>query len=53
MIIEEFLGKNLRTPWKLGRFKNEPFGQKNKYIKDICLFAIQGLERLKYIHDKI
>ena len=52
VLIEEFLGKDVRTLWKLGPFKDEPFGQKNKYINDICLFAIQGLERLKYIHDK-
>ena len=52
ILIEEFLGKDVLTLWKLGPFKDDPFGQKNKYIKDICLFAIQGLERLKYIHDK-
>ena len=52
ILIEEFLGKDVLTLWKLGPFKDDPFGQKNKYIKDICLFAIQGLERLKHIHDK-
>ena len=35
-----------------GPFKKDPFGKNNTYIKDICLLAIQGIERLKYIHDK-
>ena len=52
ILIEELLGKNLSTLWKSGPFKNDRLGQKNKYIKDICLFAMQGLERLKYIHAK-
>ena len=52
ILIEEFLGKTISSLWKSGPFKKDPSGQKNKYIKDICLFAMQGLERLKHIHDK-
>ena len=52
ILVEEFLGKNLQTLWESCPFKNDPKGQNNKYIKDICLLAIQGLERLKYIYDK-
>ena len=52
ILVEEFLGKNLETLWESCPFKNDPKGQNNKYIKDICLLAIQGLERLKHIHNK-
>ena len=52
ILVEEFLGTDIHNLWVSGPFKKDPFGQKNKYIKDICLFAIQGIERLKYIHDK-
>ena len=52
ILVEELLGKDLDTLWESGPYKNDRFGQKNKYINDICLFAIQGLERLKYIHEK-
>ena len=52
ILIEEFLGKTINSLWISGPFKKDPSGQKNKYIKDICLFAMQGLERLKHIHDK-
>ena len=52
ILVEEFLGKNLETLWESCPFKNDPRGQNNKYIKDICLLAIQGLERLKHIHNK-
>ena len=52
ILVEEFLGKNIETLWESCPFKNDPKGQNNKYIKDICLLAIQGLERLKYIHNK-
>ena len=52
ILVEELLGKDIHTLWESGPYKNDRFGQKNKYIKDICLLAIQGLERLKYIHDK-
>ena len=52
ILVEELLGKDIDTLWESGPYKNDRFGQKNKYIKDICLLAMQGLERLKYIHDK-
>ena len=31
--------------------KIEFFAKKNKTLKDVCMLALQGLERLKYIHD--
>ena len=46
------LGKSIHELWKSGPSKNDIFGKNNKYINDICLLAIQGIERLKYIHDK-
>ena len=52
ILIEELLGKDLHTIWESGPFKTDPLGKKNTYIKDICLIAIQGIERLKHIHDK-
>ena len=52
ILVEECLGNNLQELWESGPFKNVPSGQKNTYIKDICLLAMQGLERLKHIHDK-
>ena len=52
ILVEEFLGKNLQTLWESCPFKIDPLGKKNTYIKDICLLAMQGLERLKHIHNK-
>ena len=43
ILVEEFLGTDIHNLWVSGPFKKDPFGQKNKYIKDICLFAIQGI----------
>ena len=52
ILVEECLGKNLQALWESYPFKKDPNGKRNIYIKDICLLAIQGLERLKHIHDK-
>jgi len=52
ILVEECLGKNLQVLWESYPFKKDPNGKRNIYIKDICLLAIQGLERLKHIHDK-
>ena len=52
ILIEELLGKDLLNIWKSVPFKKDPWGHNNTFIKDICLLAIQGIERLKYIHEK-
>ena len=52
ILIEELLGKSINDLWELGPFKKDVFGKNNTYIKDICLLAIQGLERIKFIHNK-
>ena len=52
ILIEELLGKNINELWESGPFKKDPLGKNNNYINDICLLAIQGIERLKYIHNK-
>ena len=52
ILVEECLETNLQELWESCSFKNDPSGQKNTYIKDICLLAMQGLERLKHIHEK-
>ena len=52
ILVEECLGKNLQELWESDPFKNDPSGEQNIYIKDICLLAMQGLERLKHIHEK-
>jgi len=52
ILIEELLGANMETLWKKYGYKEDPFVKKNKNLKDLCLIAIQGLERLKYIHSK-
>ena len=52
ILIEELLGKDIQTLWESCPFKKDNLGKKNLYIKDICLFAIQAIERLKYIHNK-
>ena len=46
VIIEELLGESIYLLWK-----NKTFDIKNK-INDLCLIAIQCLDRLKYIHSK-
>ena len=52
ILIEELLGKDLETLWESCPFQKDPLGKKKTYLKDICLLAIQGIERLKYIHNK-
>ena len=52
ILIEEFLGKDLQIIWSSCPFKNDPLGVNNTYLKDICLLAIQGIERLKHIHNR-
>jgi len=52
ILIEELLGQNLEALWEKYGFKEDPFVKKNKNLKDICLIAIQGLERIKFIHSK-
>ena len=52
ILVEELLGKDIYELWKSGPFKKDIFGKNNIYINDICLLAIQGIERLKYIHNK-
>ena len=46
VIIEELLGETIYLLWK-----NKTFDIKNK-INDLCLIAIQCLDRLKFIHSK-
>ena len=46
VIIEELLGESIYLLWK-----NKTFDIKNK-LNDLCLIAIQCLDRLKYIHSK-
>ena len=52
ILIEELLGLDMESLWEKYRFKEDPFVKNNKIIKDICLLAIQSLERLQYIHSK-
>ena len=52
ILIEELLGQSLEALWKKHGYKEDPFVNKNKIIKDVCLIAIQSLERLKNIHNK-
>ena len=52
ILIEELLGENIHDLWEACPFQKDVYGKNNKYINDICLLAIQGLERLKFIHNK-
>ena len=52
ILIEELLGKSIQILWNSCPYKKDPLGKNNTLVKDICLLAIQGIERLKYIHDK-
>ena len=47
VLIEELLGPSLHSLWKLRKNKYE-----KKLLKDICMIALQGLDRLEYIHSK-
>ena len=46
ILIEELLGKSLYELWKLGK-KNE-----KSNLKNVCMVALQILDRLEYIHSK-
>ena len=52
ILIEELLGKDIDFLWKSYPYKKDPFGKNNTFLNDICLLAIQGIERLQYIHSK-
>ena len=52
VLVEELLGPNIEDLWEKNAFKKDPFGRKHKFIKDVCMFAIQGLDRLEYVHSK-
>ena len=52
ILIEELLGQNIDSLWEKFGYKEDPLIKKNKTLKDICMIAIQGLDRLKYIHNK-
>ena len=43
ILVEELLGESIKTIFN----KNKKFN-----IKDTCMFAIQALERIEYIHSK-
>ena len=45
LLIEELLGLSIESYWKLKKNKNEK-------LKDICMIALQGIDRLEYIHSK-
>ena len=44
ILVENLLGKSINQIWLE---KNKKFN-----LKDICMFAFQGLERLEYVHSK-
>jgi len=46
ILVEELLGPSLKDNSKLKQAKN------GFPIKDICMIALQGLDRLEYIHSK-
>ena len=46
ILIEELLGKSLYELWELRKKKEKP------NIKNICMVALQILDRLEYIHSK-
>ena len=47
ILIEELLGLSLIHLWKYKKEKN-----KDILLKNICMIALQGLDRLEYIHSK-
>jgi serine/threonine protein kinase len=52
VLIEELLGPTIEYLWEKNAFKKDPFGTKNMFVNDICMLAIQGLDRLEFIHSK-
>ena len=49
VLVEELLGMSLKSLWESR--KRYKIGSK-LLIKDVCMIALQGLERLEYIHSK-
>jgi len=49
VLVEELLGSSIHSLWESKkRYKNN-----NKLlIKDVCMIALQGIERIEYIHSK-
>ena len=52
ILVEELLGPTVEDLWEKYVFKKDPLGRKNMFIKDVCMLAIQGLDRLEFIHSK-
>ena len=49
VLVEELLGLSINSLWEMRKkYKN---GSK-LLIKDVCMIALQGLERLEFIHSK-
>ena len=49
VLIEELLGSSIHSLWE----SRERYKTGSKLlIKDVCMIALQGLERLEYIHSK-
>ena len=49
VLVEELLGLSMHCLWEMR--KRYKIGSK-LLIKDVCMIALQGLERLEYIHSK-
>ena len=47
LLVMEYLGPSLNRVWNSVKRRNQ-----NELLKDICMFAIQGLDRLEFIHSK-
>ena len=47
ILIEELLGKSLNHIWYFKKIKNQ-----KELLKNVCMIALQGLDRLEYIHSK-
>ena len=52
ILVEELLGPTVEDLWEKYVFKKDPLGRKNMFIKDVCMLAVQGLDRLEFIHSK-
>jgi len=52
ILVEELLGPTVEDLWEKYVFKKDLLGRKNMFIKDVCMLAIQGLDRLEFIHSK-
>jgi len=49
VLIEEFLGNSLYNLWKLWKLKKK---DKKSNLKNVCMAALQIINRLEYIHSK-